>query len=93
MTNGLVFAGHITDVGKPPWNYSDFGGPTDTPLLPSGIVMALNADDGSIMWQFNVGAQAAVGGPSIGNGYLLVPTGGIQSTNNGGYVVAFKVGG
>jgi alcohol dehydrogenase (cytochrome c) len=91
VTNGLVFAGHVTDIGTPPWNYSDFGGPTYTSLLPSGIVMALNADDGSIMWQFNVGAQVAIGGPSIGNGYLLVPTGGIQTPNNGGYVVAFKL--
>ncbi len=90
VTNGLVFAGRVTDIGKP-FNYSDFGGPTDAPLLPTGIVMALNSDDGSIMWQFNVGAQVAIGGPSIGNGYLLVPTGGIQTTNNGGYVVAFKL--
>jgi alcohol dehydrogenase (cytochrome c) len=90
ITNGVVFSGHMTDIGKP-FNYSDFGGPTDSPLLPSGMLMALDSDTGQVLWQYNVGAQIGIGGPSIGNGYLLVPTGGIQATNNGGYVVAFTL--
>jgi outer membrane protein assembly factor BamB len=52
-------------------------------------MMALDADTGKTLWQFNVGAPIAIGGPSIGNGMLLVPTGGIQTPNKGGYVVAF----
>jgi alcohol dehydrogenase (cytochrome c) len=88
-TNGLVFASHITDWGMPYQYSEDFGGPTVTPLIPSGILMALDADTGKTLWQFNVGAQVAIGGPSIGNGMLLVPTGGIQTPNKGGYIVAF----
>jgi alcohol dehydrogenase (cytochrome c) len=91
ITNGLVFSGQLTDQGKP-FTYSDFGGPVFTPLLSSGLLMALDADTGQVLWQYNVGAQVGIGGPSIGNGYLLVPTGGIQENNNGGYVVAFTVG-
>ena len=89
VTNGVVFAGHITDWGMPYQYGEDFGGPTVTPLIPSGIMMALDADTGKTLWQFNVGAPIAIGGPSIGNGMLLVPTGGIQTPNKGGYVVAF----
>jgi alcohol dehydrogenase (cytochrome c) len=92
VTNGVVFSGQLTDQGKP-YTFSDFGGPVTTPLLSSGTIMALNAANGNLLWQYNVGAQIAVGGPSIGNGYLLVPTGGIQENNNGGYVVAFGLPG
>jgi outer membrane protein assembly factor BamB len=91
VTNGLVFSGQLTDQGKP-FTYSDFGGPVTTPLLSSGMLMAFDASNGQLLWQYNVGAQVGIGGPSIGNGYLLVPTGGIQENNNGGYVVAFTVG-
>lgn len=92
VTNGVVFAGQLTDQGKP-FTYSDFGGPVDTPLMPSGMIMALDSSNGNLLWQYNCGAQVAVGGPSIGNGYLLVPTGGIQANNNGGYVIAFALPG
>jgi alcohol dehydrogenase (cytochrome c) len=88
VTNGVVFSGQLTDQGKP-YTYSDFGGPVKTPLLSSGMLMALDANNGNLLWQYNVGAQVGIGGPSIGNGYLLVPTGGIQENNNGGYVIAF----
>ncbi len=90
VTNGVVFSGQLTDQGKP-YTYSDFGGPVTTPLLPSGMIMALDSSNGNLLWQYNVGAQVAVGGPSIGNGFLLVPTGGIQENNNGGYVIAFAL--
>lgn len=88
VTNGVVFSGHITDTGKP-FEYSDFGGPVNAPLLANGILIALDADTGDLLWQATVGSQVAVGGPSLGNGYLLVPTGGLQTNNNGGYVVAY----
>lgn len=92
VTNGVVFSGHVTDTGKP-YTYSDFAGPSDTPLVPSGMLTALDADTGKVLWEFNLGAQCGVGGPSIGNGYLIVPTGGIQIPNNGGYVIAFGLPG
>lgn len=89
VTNGLVFTGHITATGTPYQYSTDFGGPTDTPQIPSGILMALDADTGKELWEFNVGSPVGIGGPSIGNGMLLVPTGHIQTPNAGGYIVAF----
>ena len=46
VTNGVVFSGHVTDTGKP-YTYSDFGGPSKTPLAPSGMLTALDADTGN----------------------------------------------
>ncbi len=92
VTNGVVFSGHVTDTGKP-YTYSDVAGPQNTPLVPSGMLTALDTDNGHVLWEFNVGAQVGIGGPSIGNGYLIVPTGGIQVSNNGGYVMAFGLPG
>lgn len=90
VTNGLVFSGHITALGKP-YKYNVFAGPTDSPLLPSGIIMALDKDTGQKLWEFNVGAPVAIGGPSIGQGLLLVPTGAPNEVpvNKGGFIVAF----
>ena len=56
--------------------------------------MALDADTGKTLWEFNVGSPVGIGGPSIGNGMLLVPTGsGSQLPNKGGYIVAFGLPG
>jgi alcohol dehydrogenase (cytochrome c) len=90
VTNGVVFSGQITATGKP-YKYSDFGAPTETPLLPSGIVMALDKDTGKKLWEFNVGAPIGIGGPSIGHGMLFVTTGSPAEvgSNKGGYIVAF----
>jgi alcohol dehydrogenase (cytochrome c) len=88
VTNGVVFSGHITATGKP-YSYGPFGYASNTPLMPSGVLMALNAENGSTLWQADVGAPIGIGGPSIGHGMLIVPTGGIQTPNKGGYVVAF----
>ncbi len=89
VTNGVVFAGHITATGWP-YKPSAYGGPEKgTPLTPSGILLALDKDTGELLWQVNVGAQVGIGGPSIGQGMLIVPTGGIQTPNTGGYIVAF----
>jgi enoyl-ACP reductase-like protein len=41
----------------------------------TGILMALDKDNGKILWQFNMGSAIGIGGPSIGNGMLFVPTG------------------
>jgi len=88
VTNGIVFSGHVTATGKP-YPYSAFGGPTKTPLISSGVLLALDADTGDIIWGFNLGAPCGIGGPSIGNGLLLVPTGIGQVPNDGGYLIAF----
>jgi alcohol dehydrogenase (cytochrome c) len=90
VTNGLVFSGHITATGKP-YEYNTFAGPTDSPLIPSGIIMALDKDTGETLWEFNVGAPVGIGGPSIGQGLLLVTTGSPNEVpvNPGGYIVAF----
>jgi len=93
VTNGIVFSGQCTATGKP-YPYSAFGQPTDSPLIPSGILMALDAETGKTLWEFNVGSPVGIGGPSIGNGMLLVPTGsGSQLPNKGGYIVAFGLPG
>jgi alcohol dehydrogenase (cytochrome c) len=90
VTNDIVFSGHITATGKP-YSYNDFGSPTETPLIPSGIIMALDKETGNKLWEFNVGTPVGTGGPSIGNGMLLVPTGATAEVpaNQGGYIVAF----
>jgi hypothetical protein len=44
-----------------------------------------------LLWEFNVGAPITLGGPSIGNGMLLVGTEGSNEVdfNPGCYLVAF----
>jgi alcohol dehydrogenase (cytochrome c) len=91
VTNGIVFSGHITATGKP-YKFNDFGAPSQTPLISSGIIMALDKDTGKTLWQYNVGAPIGIGGPSIGHRGMLFVTTGIPvdiSSNTGGYVVAF----
>ncbi len=92
VTNGVVFSGNVSTVGTP-YEYSAFGGPTWSPKWATGSIFALDADTGNELWRFQLGSQASVGGPSIGNGVLLVPAGGIQTQNPGGYVVAFGLPG
>ncbi len=89
VTDGLVFACHVTATGVPYQYETQFGGILNSPLISSGILMALDADTGETLWQFNVGSMVGIGGPSIGNGMLLVPTGGGQNNNAGGYIIAF----
>jgi glucose dehydrogenase len=89
VTNGVVFSGHITAIGMPYKFSPDYGDPVDTPKISSGILIALDADTGKLLWEFNVGAPVGIGGPSVGNSTLLVPTGGGQTPNEGGYIVAF----
>lgn len=90
VTNGLVFSGHFTAVGKP-YRFTESAQPTVSPLYPSGIIFALDKDTGKKLWEFNVGAPIGVGGPSIGHGMLFVTTGapGTGPENKGGDVIAF----
>lgn len=90
VTNGMVITGHITGTGKP-YEYNDFAAATKSPLLPSGILMALDAQTGQTIWEFNMGAPITLGGPSIGNGMLIVGVGAPNEvgSNNGGYIVGF----
>ncbi len=90
VTNGIVFSGHVTPMGKP-YTVNVFGAPIHTPIEPSGIVMALDKDTGKLLWEFNVGSPVGIGGPSIGHGLLLVPTGVPAETlaQKGGSIVAF----
>jgi alcohol dehydrogenase (cytochrome c) len=45
VTNGIVFSGHITHFGSP-YPVNEFGAATDTPIQPSGIILALDKDTG-----------------------------------------------
>ena len=51
--------------------------------------LGLNASTDKELWEFNVGSPVGIGGPSIADGMLLVPTGHGQTANKGGYIVAF----
>ena len=74
VTNGIVISGYYTSPGKP-YTANTFGLPIESPIFPSGILMALDKNNGKILWQFNMGSAIGIGGPSIGNGMLFVPTG------------------
>jgi alcohol dehydrogenase (cytochrome c) len=74
VTNGVVISGYITSAGNP-YTANSFGLPIDSPIAQTGIVMALDKDTGKILWVFNVGTAVGIGGPSVGNGMLFVPTG------------------
>ncbi len=90
VTNGLVFSGQVTPMRKP-YTVNTFGAPLDTPIEPSGIIMALDKDTGKVLWEFNVGSPIGIGGPSIGHGMLIVPTGTPSETQaqKSGSIVAF----
>ncbi len=68
ISNGILFSGNVTT--------------NLTTGVTSGIILALNKSSGNLLWQYNIGGKIGQGGPSIGQGMLLVPTG-------GGYVLAF----
>ncbi len=94
VTNGIIFSGTTTAVGNKEtgvmYPFNDYGVPFETPLTTSGILRAYDAETGEELWEFNVGAPIGIGGPSIGNGMLLVPTGNTgEVANPGGYIVAF----
>ena len=60
----------------------------------SGIILALDKENGQKLWEYNINAEIGQVGPSIGNGMLFVPTDKIQiqSKNNSrqeGSILAF----
>ena len=96
VTNGVVFSGTITAIENEEtgvtYPFGDYSSPTETPLISSGILRAFDAETGNEIWEFNVGAPISIGGPSIGNGVLLVPTGNaLEAASSGGYIVAFEL--
>ena len=77
-------------TGKP-YPFNEDGAPVNTPLNPSGIIIALDKDTGKKIWEFNIGAPGGIGESSIGRGMLFVTTGfpdGILS-NKGGDISEF----
>lgn len=82
VTNDILFAGYIPYDGK----------------IKSGIILALDKQTGSKLWEFNVNAPIAPVGPSIANGILFVPTGklvsnpALSSTRGEGSLIAFEPG-
>jgi glucose dehydrogenase len=93
VTNGLVISGHITATGKL-YGTNAFGAPnspSETLLIPSGIIFALDKDKGQKLWEFNIGTPIGIGGPSVGNGMLFVTTGQALTVgaNTEGAIVAF----
>ena len=95
VTNGVVFSGYIPFVEKPSIKYttSPSGIPkkiTATHQIRTGLILALDEDTGQELWKFNVAGPTGVGGPSIGDGMLYVPTGKIQAPKGfEGSIVAF----
>jgi outer membrane protein assembly factor BamB len=90
----MVFTGTITAIGNNEtgitYPFGDYGGLNETPLITSGILRAFDVETGKEIWEFNVGAPISIGGPSIGDGMLLVPTGNVlEAANPRGYIVAF----
>src|SRR5919112_3735942 len=62
VTYDIVFAGYIPFAKK----------------LKSGVILALDKETGTKLWEFDVNAEIAPVGPSIGDGMLFIPTGKIQ---------------
>jgi len=93
VTGDVVFSGYITPPGTP-YNSSTFGAPIgETPEVVRGIIMALDKNTGESLWEYDVGVPVGIGGPSLANEYLLVPTGSEDeiSSNTFGKIVAFSV--
>jgi alcohol dehydrogenase (cytochrome c) len=82
VTNDILFTGYIPYDGK----------------IKSGVILALDKQTGSKLWEFNVNAPIAPVGPSIANGILFVPTGklvsnpALSSTRGEGSLIAFEPG-
>jgi len=86
VTNGILFAGIIP--------FSDKAISNHVKTTKSGIILALDKNNGKKMWEFNIDAPISPVGPSIGQGMLFVPTGKSQNDskdkdNFGGAIIAF----
>ena len=79
-----------------PYATSQFGGPNSpasSPLIPSGIIFALDKDTGKRILEFKIGTPPGIGGPSVGNDMLFVTTGQtfIIGTNSGRDIFTFGI--
>ena len=89
VTNKIVIAGYIpfADKTKTTSNHAK--------ATSSGIILALDKETGSKLWEYDLQAPIGQVGPSIGDGMLFVPTGKIYnsqhkvSTNGEGSLAAF----
>ncbi|HET8689166.1 MAG TPA: PQQ-binding-like beta-propeller repeat protein, partial [Methanosarcina sp.] len=87
VSKGLLFSGYLPFVEK---KSSQFGHAPRTYQLRTGLILALDSDTGQEIWKAALAGQIGVGGPSVGDGMLFVPTGKIQSYKGvGGSIVAF----
>jgi alcohol dehydrogenase (cytochrome c) len=88
VTQGLVFSGYIpfTETAKS----SPIGHAQTRHQIRTGLILALNSGTGKEMWNATAPGPIGIGGASMGNGMLFVPTGKIQSYRGvGGSIVAF----
>ncbi|MGC2574565.1 MAG: hypothetical protein WA364_23890 [Candidatus Nitrosopolaris sp.] len=88
VTQGLVFSGYIPfgETAKS----SHTGHAIRSHQIRTGVVLALDNDTGKKMWTAAVKGPIGVGGASLGDGMLFIPTGEVQSYKGvKGSVVAF----
>jgi alcohol dehydrogenase (cytochrome c) len=89
VTQGLVFSGYIPFTEKAAKS-SHIGHPIRSNQIRTGVMLALDGDTGKEMWTAAVEGPVGVGGASLGDGMLFVPTGKVQSYKGvGGSIVAF----
>ncbi len=87
VTQGLVFSGYIPFTEK---TASQIGHGTATHQIRTGVMLALDSDTGKEIWSATVPGPIGVGGASMGDASLFVPTGKIQQYKGiGGSIVAF----
>ncbi|HYA83418.1 MAG TPA: PQQ-binding-like beta-propeller repeat protein, partial [Candidatus Bathyarchaeia archaeon] len=83
VTQGLVFSGYIPFTEKAKSSHIGH-------QIRTGVVLALDSDTGKEIWSDTVPGPIGVGGASMGDGSLFVPTGKIQQYKGvGGSIVAF----
>jgi alcohol dehydrogenase (cytochrome c) len=86
ISKGLVFSGYLPFGEK---KSSQFGHTSTIHQIRTGLFLALDSNTGQEIWKAALAGPIVVGGPSIGDGMLFVPTGQIQSHKVvGGAIVA-----
>jgi alcohol dehydrogenase (cytochrome c) len=88
VTNEILFAGGIPFLEKTISNHIK--------TTKSGIILALDKNNGKKLWEFNIQAPVSPVGLSIGQGMLFVPTGKIQNSTKdkddfGGSIIALGI--
>ncbi len=111
LKNGTIYAIDIL-TGKTRWKFDTEFPPRVSPLVTNdllftgyipyegqtklGTILALDKQNGSKLWEYNVDAPIAPVGPSVANGLLFVPTGKLvsnpaqSSTSGEGSLIAFE---